>query len=407
MEYVAIFEGGGAKGLAHIGALKATEEKKIYFKSIGGTSAGAIIASLVASGYTADELYNPDTSTGVFSINLIDLLNQDTWKSFEAILKTIDEIENSNWPKTKSYFAYRRHKNDINKIINDYGFFDTTTFSNWLEATIRKKLNLNRSVLFKDLKFPLTIIATNISKCNIQIYSSHSTPDAKVSEAVTASLSIPVFFKPVSNDNNAYLVDGGIVSNYPTWIFDTEREETEGRLATLGYKLVETRSSTTSKNDNFFQYLVKVLNSALWGDQELEVRGIENLHSIPLKVSTGTLDFKLNDKMKEKLYNEGKDSASLYFKMNIGLGQHSKVSETLEILTLAAKSIIDDKSGSPIKHLRSNVIVPTFHDSDRLRLLYSFGMENDTDDALLIKENVGAAGVCCRRMLRRKTNSHM
>jgi len=54
-----IFEGGGAKGLAHVGALKACEERKIVFRGVAGTSAGAIIAGLIAVGYTAEELFSP------------------------------------------------------------------------------------------------------------------------------------------------------------------------------------------------------------------------------------------------------------------------------------------------------------------------------------------------------------
>ena len=49
--------GGGVKGAAHIGALKALEENKIKIDYIGGTSSGSIVASLYACGFTADEIY--------------------------------------------------------------------------------------------------------------------------------------------------------------------------------------------------------------------------------------------------------------------------------------------------------------------------------------------------------------
>jgi len=76
-----VFEGGGAKGLAHIGALKQAEQREIKFIGVAGTSAGSIIAALIAAGYTADELYvwrKPDV--GVFRQNL-----------YEAI-ETIEDI---------------------------------------------------------------------------------------------------------------------------------------------------------------------------------------------------------------------------------------------------------------------------------------------------------------------------
>lgn len=56
MDAFGIFQGGGAKGYAHVGALKAAEQRGIRFVRIAGTSAGAIIAALAAAGYTADEL---------------------------------------------------------------------------------------------------------------------------------------------------------------------------------------------------------------------------------------------------------------------------------------------------------------------------------------------------------------
>jgi predicted acylesterase/phospholipase RssA len=67
MEAFGIFEGGGAKGLAHIGALKATEEAGVEFIGVAGTSAGSIVASLVAAGYRADELYNTESQSGIWT----------------------------------------------------------------------------------------------------------------------------------------------------------------------------------------------------------------------------------------------------------------------------------------------------------------------------------------------------
>ncbi|OXE36120.1 MAG: hypothetical protein CGW95_09645 [Phenylobacterium zucineum] len=59
--YVAL-SGGGAKGIMHIGALKALEDQKAQFKGLSGTSIGSVIAALKAAGYTADEIANPNTN---------------------------------------------------------------------------------------------------------------------------------------------------------------------------------------------------------------------------------------------------------------------------------------------------------------------------------------------------------
>lgn len=54
-----IFEGGGAKGVAHVGALAACEENGFYFVGVAGASAGAIIATLIAAGLSASDLLDP------------------------------------------------------------------------------------------------------------------------------------------------------------------------------------------------------------------------------------------------------------------------------------------------------------------------------------------------------------
>ena len=66
--------GGGIKGVAHIGALKAFEEEDIKFEYISGTSSGSIVATLYASGYTADEIYNIFKKY-INKIHYIDLIN--------------------------------------------------------------------------------------------------------------------------------------------------------------------------------------------------------------------------------------------------------------------------------------------------------------------------------------------
>jgi predicted acylesterase/phospholipase RssA len=65
-EHLRVFvalEGGGAKGLVHIGALKALEEGDVTFCGLAGTSAGAIVSALKAAGYLADEMVNPAKRT--------------------------------------------------------------------------------------------------------------------------------------------------------------------------------------------------------------------------------------------------------------------------------------------------------------------------------------------------------
>ena len=67
MQVFGIFEGGGAKGLAHVGAIAAAQELGVQFVGVAGASAGAIVASLIAVGYNAKALYDPSNRTGLLS----------------------------------------------------------------------------------------------------------------------------------------------------------------------------------------------------------------------------------------------------------------------------------------------------------------------------------------------------
>ena len=107
MEYVGIFEGGGAKGFAHVGALKATEERGIQFSEVGGTSAGAIIAALVAAGFKADELYQPESnglSKGKLSGNISDLFDAKTWQRYERLTSDYHRLISNQFTKKPNFF---------------------------------------------------------------------------------------------------------------------------------------------------------------------------------------------------------------------------------------------------------------------------------------------------------------
>jgi NTE family protein len=84
-----IFEGGGAKGYAHVGALKAAEKRGIFFRKVAGTSAGAIVAALVAARYTADELFDPtlpEGKRGLLDVDALDILDRADYVRISALM---------------------------------------------------------------------------------------------------------------------------------------------------------------------------------------------------------------------------------------------------------------------------------------------------------------------------------
>lgn len=183
--------GGGIKGVAHIGAIKALEEAKIKFDYISGTSSGSIVATLYASGYTTDEIYNIFKKY-VKEINYIDGVNIKKWVK-NVFCKGNFSIDGLN-SGTK-----------ISKLIN--------------RVCGEKKIsNINQ------IKMPLLIPAVNILNEEVYVFSNNvlgqKSDDVKyinsvnIGVAVQASCSYPGIFSPCQYKNEL-LVDGGITENLP------------------------------------------------------------------------------------------------------------------------------------------------------------------------------------------------
>ncbi len=185
-----VLSGGGAKGLAHIGALKVIEEAGIHIDYIGGTSMGAIIGALYASGYSAKQL------DSIFHEINFNLLIQD---EIPRSSKTFYEKE-----ETEKYALTLPFKNfkisipsGLSKGQNIYNLISQLTIP---LGDIRD---------FSKLPIPFFCVAANIETGEQVILDSGS-----LAKAVSASGAIPSLFSPVNIDGKL-LTDGGVVNNYP------------------------------------------------------------------------------------------------------------------------------------------------------------------------------------------------
>ncbi len=185
-----VLSGGGAKGLAHIGALKIIEDAGIEIDYIGGTSMGAIIGALYASGYRAQQL------DSIF--NVLD---------FETLIQ--DEVPRGS----KTFYE----KEEAEKYALTLPFDD---FKLKLPSGISKGQNiynlLSRLLMhvkdvddFSELPIPFFCVATNIETGEEVILDKGYLP-----RALTASGALPSLFQPVTINDTIY-VDGGVVNNYP------------------------------------------------------------------------------------------------------------------------------------------------------------------------------------------------
>ena len=185
-----VLSGGGAKGLAHIGALKIIEEAGVKIDFIGGTSMGAIIGALYASGYSATEL------DSIFRRTDLNNLIQD---NLPRNAKTFYEKEDSERYAVTLPF-------DKFKIAVPPAYSGGQNIYNELVRLLYHVKDVND---FNELPIPFVCIATNVETGNEVVLSQGYLP-----EAILASGTLPSLFEPATIDGEV-LIDGGIVNNYP------------------------------------------------------------------------------------------------------------------------------------------------------------------------------------------------
>jgi len=403
MNAFGIFAGGGAKGLNHIGAIRAAEERGVRFIGLAGTSAGAIVASLVAVGYTAEQLYDPvQDPRGIFGKSLLDFFDIPVWAQYQAFSKDCEKTFRGigafkAW--WRGMFFYGRNRQFLSILNGQLGLFTTDKVVEWLEPLLASKLSDrsiqpsgdNGSVLFRDVPLPLKIIATDVSNNRIKVFSNGEGPDAtptvQVAKAVASSMSFPFIFRPVTLDGSE-LVDGGVLSNFPAWVFDAERRREGFLIPTFAFKLIGKPKERRAGFPAALAHAGRLLSTALSGDEELEVRQIENLHIIPLRAAVSTLDVDMSEEMMDRCYCDGKEHGRDFFHRYIGPRNPEDMRGTLQVLHGHMLSVV----GKGNCHLRVNIIMPVAR--DRLKVLYAHNMDPDPDDQLELALGTGAAGKC-------------
>lgn len=185
-----VLSGGGAKGLAHIGVLKVIEEAGVKVDYIGGTSMGAIVGALYASGYSAQEL------DSIFRVTDFTKLIQD---NVPRGAKTFYEKEDSEryalaLPFTDFSVSFPQAISGGQNIFNEL---------------VRLLFHVKDVHDFKKLPIPFLCMATNV-ETGQEVLLDHG----YLPEAIMASGTFPSLFEPSEIDGDI-LVDGGVVNNYP------------------------------------------------------------------------------------------------------------------------------------------------------------------------------------------------
>jgi NTE family protein len=313
-----VFEGGGVKGIAFAGAIKAAEEAGVReWVNVAGTSAGSITAALLAVGYTADEIE-------------------------EALAETDYRL----------FADYGRGGKYVGGPINYLrmrGLVPGDYFKSWLAERFEEKLGKAnptfRDVIRTDLpenlsetelrrvKHRLKVIASDVTAGRMLILPDHisdyedkdgnrfAIDDFPLVDAVRMSMSFPFFFNAVTlyrDGKPHYIVDGGLLSNFPVWLFDSG--ERPPKRPTWGFRLhggtgPERLPYRNIKRPFWGRPLLKAMFfSAMeaWDREQLGRTTAARTVSIPTR-DVKTINFELTKAEADDLYRWGYEETKTFF----------------------------------------------------------------------------------------------
>ena len=191
-----VLSGGGAKGLAHIGVIKALEENQIPIDYIGGTSMGAIIGACYAMGLSTDEMIDI-ISSEEFGYWMSGKLEEE-YKYFFKAEEPGPELFNIGIDLKDTVPKTRIPLSVIPNQLMDFAFME-----------IFSRASATANYNFDSLFVPFLCNAVDISNSREIVFRT-----GDLSQAVRASMTVPLYFRPIVLDGNI-MYDGGIYNNFP------------------------------------------------------------------------------------------------------------------------------------------------------------------------------------------------
>lgn len=295
-----VLEGGGVKGIGLVGALAVLDKQGYRRCRMAGTSAGAIVGALVAAGMAPEKL--------------------------TTVMQTLDYtkfrdegfVDRLNLPGKTASFVFEK------------GIYEGEYLRNWLKDELEKlgvrtfadlRLDENEdwvTDLPEEQRYKLVVIASDVTNGRMvrfpwdyKLYGLDPNQQL-VADAVRASMSIPFFYEPAKLNGN-YLVDGGMLSNFPIDIFDNTNE-----WPTFGIKLSAKPEANQAINPvgNALEYSLAIWSTILSGHDQMH---IDDPCAQARTMFVDTFDIKATNfditaDMQAKLHDSGVAQATKFFK---------------------------------------------------------------------------------------------
>ncbi|MEO1621716.1 MAG: patatin-like phospholipase family protein, partial [Cyanobacteria bacterium J06632_3] len=297
-----VFEGGGVKGAAYVGAMQTLDEYKILddIERICGTSAGAITAVLMGLGFSVEEAqiillgesrqaeadYKPERTWRQWATE------QATWAAEQAQAfwdEDDDDDDGLRVDFNKFWDDDIGYVRDSIRMLTGLGWCRGDYFHRWISKMIALKTG-NPNATFQEVeemkkdpnnKFKsIYLTGTNLSTSLLEIFSYEHSPHVSIATAARISMSIPLVFRPVllkRTDKNGnftgdtdYFVDGGVLDNYPIRLFDEVRYTNTG-IETAEYDQANAAVAKSSNPQKRYVYNQETLGFRLDDEQEIAV----------------------------------------------------------------------------------------------------------------------------------------
>jgi NTE family protein len=306
-----VFEGGGVKGIALVGALAVLEAEGYQPQNLAGTSAGSIVATLLAAGYRADDIHR------IIRDFDFPALMDEGWE---------DRIPLIGKPLS---------------LLKDQGLYEGKAFLETMRGLLAAKgVHTFRDLVYEPppgvppsserrYRHTVQVIASDLSERRLLCLPLDAeklgvADDLEVARAVRMSMSIPFFFEPVRHRNPRtrrphVIVDGGLLSNFPVWIFDSDGVPD---WPTFGLRLVETdpRTPVAARLSPdaaprggvraMAAYIRSLVQTMLEAHDRLHIETADYARTIaiPTLGVRGT-DFRLSRRTARRLYDAGRRAA--------------------------------------------------------------------------------------------------
>ena len=284
-----VFKGGGVKGIALVGAISYFEEQGYAWKRVAGTSAGAIVASLVAVGYSANEIKDI-----MYDLDYNKLADKNKLQSIPLVGSA-----------ASLFLSKGLHSGD------------------YIENFLSKKFEQKGKKYFRDIYIhnnsKLKVIATDVTRHKLitlpdDLVEYNINPlDFEIAKAVRMSLSIPFFYEPIvlnTDKEPCYIVDGGLLSNFPIWIFDVADNP---RWPTFGLNLYNNVQKPNNNPNGFIPFLMDVVETSLATSEEVYFKDCDAVRIVNIPtLGINTVDFDISKDQIKSLFNSGYISAKSF-----------------------------------------------------------------------------------------------